>query len=53
MRVRTSAVNMFTMMPAARVMAKPRIGPEPKTKRMIAVRKVVMLESKMARKARS
>ena len=52
MRVRTRAVYMFTTMPAASVMAKPRIGPEPKTKRMMAVRKVVMFESKIARKAR-
>ena len=53
MRVSTSAVYMLTMMPAERVTAKPRIGPEPKKKRIRPISSVVMLESKIARKARS
>ena len=46
------AVYMLAMMPATRVMEKPRMRPVPKTKRMTAVMTVVRLPSKMARKAR-
>ena len=44
---------MLMMMPAQSVTAKPRMGPEPKVKRIAPVSSVVMFESKMARKARS
>ena len=51
--VTTRAVNIEARMPATSVTAKPRMRPEPTTKRMTPVITVVRLPSKIALKARS
>ena len=52
-RVTTSAVNIEIATPAVSVIANPRTGPVPTTKRMTPVMMVVRLESKIAVKARA
>ena len=52
-RVTTSAVNIEIATPAVRVIANPRTGPVPTTKRMTPVMMVVRLESKIAVNARA
>ena len=46
-----TAVKNEQTIPIIKVVAKPRIGPVPKLKRMIPVMIEVMLESKMAENA--
>ena len=46
-----TAVKNDTQIPIIKVVAKPRIGPVPKTYRMIPVINEVKLESKIAEKA--
>ena len=41
------AVNKDVAIPISKVVAKPLIGPDPKTKRINAVRPVVILASKI------
>ena len=50
-RVRKTAVKNEMMIPMIHVVAKPRIGPVPVTRRMTPVMSEVRLESKMAEKA--
>ena len=50
-RVTKIAVNTDVMIPSPSVMAKPRTGPAPLANRITAVINVVMLASRIARRA--